>query len=325
VNRMMKWSARAGLAALCLGLLGGGAWAEGAAGLRPDDALARLKEGNARYVKGRLKHPNGAPKRRTEVAQKQKPFAIVLSCADSRVPPELVFDQGIGDLFVVRTAGQAIGDIEFASIEYAVEHLGASMIMVLGHERCGAVKATVETLHPPPIQTKAQRDVKAGGDEHGGGHGEDAHGGGGHDAPAHGEDAHGGGHDAPAHGEDAHGGGHDAPAHAAPAHGAPAHGAPAHGAPAHGGGHADEIDSGDMAPRDHIHLLVAQLIPAVKAAEAKGAGGDLLDAAVQENVRMLVARLVKESPLLKSFLVAGRIRIVGARYDLDSGEVKLVR
>ena len=315
-----------GLAALCLGLFGAEAGAESAVGLRPDDALARLKEGNARYVKGRLKHPNGAPKRRTEVAQKQKPFAIVLSCADSRVPPELVFDQGIGDLFVVRTAGQAIGDIEFASIEYAVEHLGASMIMVLGHERCGAVKATVETLHPPPVQTKAQREAPAHGEEHGGGHDEDPHGEGEHEASAHGESAHGGGeHEAPAHGESAHGGGeHEAPAHGESAHGeAPAHGG-GHGG-GHGGAHAEEIDSGDMAPRDHIHLLVAQLMPAVKSAESKGAGGDLLDAAVQENVRMLVARLVKESPLLKSFLVAGRIRIVGARYDLDSGEVKLVR
>jgi carbonic anhydrase len=313
VKRLGIWSARLSLATLCLGVTFGAALGEGAPGRRPDDALARLKEGNARYVKGRLKHPNGAPKRRAEVAQHQKPFAIVLSCADSRVPPELVFDQGIGDLFVVRTAGQAIGDIEFASIEYAVDHLGASMIMVLGHERCGAVKATVDTLHPAPVKTKAQRDTPAEspdahGAEHGGGH---------EPAAAHDE------HEAPAHGAPAHGApepaAHGEPAHGAPAHGAPAHGAPAHGAPAH------EIDSGDMAPRDHIHLLIAQLVPAVRAAESKAAPGDLLDAAVQENVRMLVARLVKESPLLKSFLVAGRIRIVGARYDLDSGEVKIVR
>lgn len=144
MNDIGRWTARLGLAALCLALAHGPAHAESPPSLRPDDALARLKEGNARYVKGRLKHPNAAPKRRAEVAQSQKPFAIVLSCADSRVPPELVFDQGIGDLFVVRTAGQAIGDIEFASIEYAVEHLGSKLIVVMGHERCGAVGAALE-------------------------------------------------------------------------------------------------------------------------------------------------------------------------------------
>lgn len=313
-------------AAALAGLLSTGAAqaAGGEAGVTPDAALRRLKEGNARFVKGRLKHPNGAPARRTAVAAHQSPFAVILSCSDSRVPPELVFDQGLGDLFVVRTAGQVVAELELGSIEYAVEHLGASLVLVLGHERCGAVKATVESLHPPPVKTVAQ----GAGQGHGAkaehapaGHEAAAHGAHGeHDEPAHGE------HGEPAHGshaEPAHGS-HDEPAHGA--HAEPAHGG--HGAAAHGG-HAKpaqrEVDSPEEHPRDHIHHLVAAIQPAVKAVERRVAPGELLDAAVQENVRQLVARLVRDSPLLKSFLVAGRIRVAGARYDLDTGEVKILR
>jgi carbonic anhydrase len=120
--------------------------AEQQAKVAPGDALQRLKAGNQRFVAGKLQHPNQSPKRRTELATGQRPFAIVLGCADSRTSPEVLFDQGLGDLFVVRVAGNVIDDHALASIEYAVEHLGARLIVVLGHQRCGAVQAAKETL-----------------------------------------------------------------------------------------------------------------------------------------------------------------------------------
>lgn len=114
-----------------------------AAAISSSAAWDRLAAGNRRYVRGQLEHPHQSPKRRTEVALKQKPFAIVLTCSDSRVPPEVVFDQGIGDLFVVRVAGNIVDDSGLASIEYAVEHLGARFILVMGHSACGAVEAAM--------------------------------------------------------------------------------------------------------------------------------------------------------------------------------------
>lgn len=109
--------------------------------------LHELMAGNQRYVVNHPVHPHQRPARRTEVAKGQHPKAVILSCSDSRVPPELVFDQGIGDLFVIRMAGNVVDDDVLGTIEYAVEHLGASLIMVLGHERCGAVTAVVEGQH----------------------------------------------------------------------------------------------------------------------------------------------------------------------------------
>ena len=87
-----------------------------------------------------------ATKRREELTKSQHPFATIVSCSDSRVPPELVFDQGLGDLFVVRVAGNVINDEGLGSIEYSVDHLGVRLIVVLGHQRCGAVKAAKETI-----------------------------------------------------------------------------------------------------------------------------------------------------------------------------------
>src|SRR6476660_4160076 len=112
----------------------------------PADALARLKAGNQRFVAGKLQHPHQDSKRRAELAKGQRPFAIVLGCADSRTSPEVLFDQGLGDLFVVRVAGNVLDDHALASVEYAVEHLGAQLIVVLGHQRCGAVQAAKETI-----------------------------------------------------------------------------------------------------------------------------------------------------------------------------------
>ena len=112
----------------------------------PTEANQRLSEGNARFVAGHSQHPRQDPERRTELASTQHPFAVVLGCADSRTGPETLFDQGLGDLFVVREAGNVVDDHTLGSIEYAVEHLHSPLIVVLGHERCGAVAAARDTL-----------------------------------------------------------------------------------------------------------------------------------------------------------------------------------
>jgi len=146
----------------------------------PTDAISKLKEGNKRYTSGNLEHPHQstedraqlaansyenlgmtpaeAAKRRAELAKSQHPFAIVVGCSDSRVPPEIVFDQGLGDLFVLRVAGNVIDDHSLGSIEYAVDHLAVRLILVLGHQRCGAVKAAKETI---AAKTKALAHIQS--------------------------------------------------------------------------------------------------------------------------------------------------------------------
>jgi carbonic anhydrase len=112
----------------------------------PAEAISKLKEGNGRYTSGNLQHPGQTTERRTELAKTQHPFAGIVSCSDSRVPPEIVFDQGLGDLFIVRVAGNVINDEGLGSVEYTVDHLGTRLILVLGHQRCGAVDAARETI-----------------------------------------------------------------------------------------------------------------------------------------------------------------------------------
>ena len=112
----------------------------------PAEAISKLKEGNGRYTSGSLQHPGQTTERRKELANVQHPFAAIVSCSDSRVPPEIVFDQGLGDLFIVRVAGNVINDEGMGSIEYTVDHLGTRLILVLGHQSCGAVKAARETI-----------------------------------------------------------------------------------------------------------------------------------------------------------------------------------
>ena len=103
--------------------------------------IEKLKEGNERFVSGKPIHPDESLSRISELKEGQHPFAVVISCSDSRLPPELIFDQGLGDIFSIRTAGNVIGDYELGSIEYAVEHLHCKLIIVLGHENCGAIQA----------------------------------------------------------------------------------------------------------------------------------------------------------------------------------------
>ncbi|MGH1366854.1 MAG: carbonic anhydrase [Calditrichia bacterium] len=108
-----------------------------------EDALQRLKSGNQRFINEKNEHQNEGAARRGELTGGQKPYAIILGCADSRVVPELVFDTGLGELFTIRVAGNVANASTLASIEYAVAHLGTNLIIVLGHESCGAVQAAL--------------------------------------------------------------------------------------------------------------------------------------------------------------------------------------
>lgn len=185
----------------------------------PEEALAELKAGNKRFVENKLTEPDRAPERRTAVAEKQKPFAIVLGCSDSRVPAELVFDQGIGNLFIVRNAGAILDDVVLGSIEYAVEHLGSKLIVVLGHERCGAVTAATKEGEVP----------------------------------------------------------------------------------------------------GHIPSIVEKIKPAVE--KVKSQTGDLVVNSIHSNVALVVDSIKNSHPILKEFVEKGELKVVGAYYDLDSGEV----
>jgi len=196
----------------------------------PEEALARLMAGNARYAEGMATHPHGGAVRRTEVAAGQHPIAVILACADSRVAPELIFDQGLGDLFVVRVAGNVVDDAVLASIEYSVIHLGSTLIMALGHERCGAIKATIDALA--------------------------------------------------------------------------------------GRGSPDDRDT-------RIGALAALVAPAVRAVPVGSA--DPLDAAVSLNAAHAAAEVFAGSRPLRTRVLAGQLKIVAARYDLDDGRVTPTR
>jgi carbonic anhydrase len=191
----------------------------------PDEALHELLEGNRRYVEGHAIWPNQDGSRRAEVAAGQHPFALIFSCVDSRVPPEIVFDRGLGDLFVIRTAGHVGDRAALGSIEYGIEELHIPLVVVLGHERCGAVVASIEA-----------------------------------------------------------------------------------------------VDAGARAPGD-IATLVEGIRPAVDA--ARGLPGDRTDNTVRANVQHTVQQL-DASPILHEAWVAGHLKIVGARYDLDSGLVEII-
>jgi carbonic anhydrase len=117
--------------------------------MTPDQALRRLMEGNQRFIKGKRENPNQNRTRLTEVAKSQKPFASILSCADSRVPSEIIFDQGFGDMFVCRVAGNIATPEEIGSLEFGSLVLGTKVILVMGHERCGAVDATIKGAQVP--------------------------------------------------------------------------------------------------------------------------------------------------------------------------------
>ncbi|MEV4351985.1 carbonic anhydrase [Actinoplanes sp. NPDC049596] len=191
------------------------------------DPLKRLLAGNRRFVAGHARHLDQSLRRLHEVAAGQHPFAVTIGCADSRVPPEVLFDQGLGDVFDNRVAGNIVDDLLLGSIEFAVEEFGSPLIVVLGHERCGAISATV-----------------------------------------------------------------------------------------------DAIESGGPAP-GHIGAIVEALRPIVE--PLIGGPGDVVEQGVRANVLAQAAALTARSELLAEHVAAGEVRIVGARYDLDSGRVTLLR
>jgi carbonic anhydrase len=125
----------------------------------PVTAWKALKEGNERFVAGRPEHPSQSVEHRASLAAAQKPTAVVFGCADSRVAAEIIFDQGLGDIFVVRTAGHVIDSAVLGSVEYAVTVLDVPLIVVLGHDNCGAVKATLSALDDGVVPGGYVRDV----------------------------------------------------------------------------------------------------------------------------------------------------------------------
>ncbi len=108
------------------------------------ESLQKLKEGNERFIRTNYKHPHQSKYRRFEVLKGQHPFAVIITCSDSRVPPDIIFDQGLGDLFVIRNAGNVSDEHVIASVEYAVCHLGIPLVVVMGHQSCGAVTAALQ-------------------------------------------------------------------------------------------------------------------------------------------------------------------------------------
>ena len=139
----MKKAVQGILALALLLLFASTVLAGGAAGLDAEESLKKLMDGNRRFVSETYDRGDIGPGRRAEISKGQRPFAVIVDCSDSRVVPEFIFDQGLGDLFVIRTAGNIVDDIAIGSVEYAVKHLGVRLVLVLGHDDCGAVKATV--------------------------------------------------------------------------------------------------------------------------------------------------------------------------------------
>jgi carbonic anhydrase len=188
-----------------------------------EHALAKLMIGNRRYITNHMQHPNQTRAARQALTEAQHPFATVLSCADSRVPPEIIFDGGLGDFFVVRVAGNIADDAILGSLEYSAGHLHVPLIVVLGHTRCGAVTAAVQ-----------------GFTEH-----------------------------------------------------------------------------------NHVNALIKALQPAV--AQAAREPGDKLTNAIRDNVLLVVRQLQASHPVLAELQAKGKLRIVGAIYDLDTGRVDFLK
>jgi len=185
------------------------------AGPAGDDALKQLLEGNSRYVQDHAQRPDQRPS-----AAAQHPIAVILSCSDSRVPPEIIFDSGVGTLFVVRAAGNTADRLGVQTIEYAVAHLGTRLIVVMGHDQCGAVGAAVKTY-----------------------------------------------------------------------------------------------------PKEHVGPMLENIYPAVRATQSKT--GAAISNAIDENA-ILVAKKLSEDPALASHVKSGDLKIVPARYALDSGKVTIL-
>lgn len=127
--------------------------------LTPALAWRRLREGNERFVNGESSHPNQDASRRSSLVETQHPFAVIFGCSDSRLAAEIIFDLGLGDAFVVRTAGQVIDDAVLGSLEYSISVLGVPLIVVLGHDSCGAVTATKAAVDTGEMPVGFMRDL----------------------------------------------------------------------------------------------------------------------------------------------------------------------
>jgi carbonic anhydrase len=127
--------------------------------LTPALAWRRLREGNERFVAGESSHPNQDASRRSSLVENQHPFAVIFGCSDSRLAAEIIFDLGLGDAFVVRTAGQVIDDAVLGSLEYSIGVLGVPLIVILGHDSCGAVSATKDAVETGQMPTGFIRDL----------------------------------------------------------------------------------------------------------------------------------------------------------------------
>ena len=127
----------------------------------PKDVLWRLRQGNMAYVAGRHSDAQVTPARRASLVAAQRPHAVILTCADSRVPPEYIFNEGLGALFVVRVAGGVADPVTVGSVEYGVEHLHAPLIVVMGHTRCGAVKAALDTPAPAGVSAGPGANIES--------------------------------------------------------------------------------------------------------------------------------------------------------------------
>ena len=124
--------------------------------LTAEEALERLKKGNQRFIQGETTHLKMlSHQQRAEMAEHQEPFAIILGCSDSRVPAEMVFDQGLGDLFVIRVAGNIVAPSQVGSVEFAAESFSCPLVVVLGHSHCGAIHSTIDALRSPEKATSA--------------------------------------------------------------------------------------------------------------------------------------------------------------------------
>lgn len=121
----------------------------GSSAIGASEALKLILEGNDRFVAGKLQHPHQTPSRRAEIAKAQHPLASILACSDSRSAPEILFDRGLGDLFITRVAGNVADPVVVDSLDYSVRHLGVRLVIVLGHTRCGAVTAAVQSHDGP--------------------------------------------------------------------------------------------------------------------------------------------------------------------------------
>jgi carbonic anhydrase len=150
LSKKMRYLAAACCSMLVISFTAALAAATGAAEMTADEALKSLMDGNQRFITGQMTNQkrSDAAARKGLVAT-QKPYAIILSCSDSRIPPEIIFDKGLGEIFVIRVAGNVPDPIVLGSIEYAAEHIGTPLVMVLGHQRCGAVTAAVDAKEVP--------------------------------------------------------------------------------------------------------------------------------------------------------------------------------